>query len=97
MESNNLEETLDLPDFVAHLLNQVAKARNRRWLETKESLGHRIVGEIAVCTGFFNADDPEGVTTIKSINAHADTIYGLLDQAENGKVLNPQDFGFLEQ
>lgn len=93
----NDQEGLDLPDFVAHLLNAVANAGTRHWLQSGASLGDRIVDEIAVMTGFFAACDPEGQEVIRLINKRSESIYACLARAEAGISQTTDDLRFLER
>ena len=88
-------EQLDLPDFVAHLLNQLARAGTRNWLLGGYSLGDRIVGEVALCTGFLGAGVPETNEVVELLNERAEDIYRCLARAEAGHPLTSDDLSFL--
>lgn len=96
--TDNAEESeqLDLPDFVAHLLNQVASAGTRQWLSSDTSLGHKIVREAAVCTGLVSVDGSERDELVSLINKRAEDIYDCLTRAEAGDLLTSEDLGFLD-
>lgn len=94
---DHAEEELDLPDFVAHLLNQLASAGTRDWLMSGESLGHKIVDEVAVCTGFVGPAGPERDEMVKLLNDRAEEIYACLARAEAGQTLNSVDLSFLKK
>jgi len=94
-DCGNDEDGLNLPAFVAHLLNVIANAKTRHWLQSGASLGDQIVDEIAVMTGFFSAGDPEGQEVVSLINERSEDIYVWLTRAEAGIPLTPDDLNFL--
>lgn len=86
-----------MPAFVALVLNVVAGAGTRHWLQAGPSLGDRIVDEIAVLTGFFSAGDPEGQEVIRLINERSESIYACLARAEAGTPQTADDLSFLQR
>lgn len=95
-DNANGSEQLDLPDFVANLLNQVVKAGTRSWLVSGASLGERIVEELAIRTGVVKVGDSDSDQIVSLVNEQAEEIHLCLQRAEAGEALTADDLAFLD-